>query len=337
MAKPLLQLSGDAQRALEEFSTEFDAAFEAADPQSEWSTMLGLTKSSSALLVTFPINISAAGYVERKGEDKLRSMYERSLSLSPSEFADGVAEQARVVEQSDFSGWAGEPARIAREARRHPNILIAAILEANPNLDFYIDKATGGGTAKALFSTTHPANIFDSSFGTFSNLLAQADTSTATALNSAVMKAVFKNFATRKGANGRFMRLRPTHLVCSPNREEECKDFLESDLDRLAFLEGGVGTQKNTQLTTNNRWKNAIDLVVADELTSTSDDFLYFVDHNSGAKPWIVLDGGTPKEITYDYNDAMYKDRGLLGKKYVMQMGVAAALPHAIVRVNLGA
>lgn len=337
MSQPLLQLSGDAQRALEVFSTEFDAAFEAADPQSEWSTAHGLVINSTSLLTTFPMVVSAAGYVQRKGDDKLRSLYERSFSFSPEEWTDGIAERARVLEQPNFSGWAGEPARIAREARRHPNILVAAILEANPNLDFYIDRKTGGGTAKALFATDHPCNIFMPEFGTFSNLLAQAQTSGATALNSAVMRAVFTNFATRKGANGRFMRLRPTTLFCSPTREQECKDFLQSDLDRAAFLEGGVGAQKNTQLTTNNRWKNLIDLQVIDEATSLSDNFLYFCDSNSAAKPWVIQDGGTPKEITYGYEDALYKDQGMLGKKYVMLMGAAACLPHAIIRVNLAA
>lgn len=337
MTQPLLQISGDAQRALEEFSTEFDAAFEAADPQSEWSTAHGLVRSSTALLTTFPMIVSAAGYVQRKGDDKLRSLYERSFSITPEEWSDGIAERARVLEQPNFGGWAEEPARIAREARRHPNILVAAILEANPNLDFYIDKNTGGGTAKALFATDHPCNIFMPELGTFSNSLVQADTGTATALNSAVMKAVFKNFATRKGANGRFMRLRPTTLFCSPNREEECKDFLKSDLDRLAFLEGGVGAQKNTQLTTNNRWKDSIDLQVIDEATSAMDHLLFFVDKNSAAKPWVIQDGGSPKEITYGYEDALYKDQGLLGKKFVLLMGAAACLPHAITRVNLNA
>jgi phage major head subunit gpT-like protein len=338
MSLPLLQQSGDAQRALEEFSTEFDAAFEAADPQSEWSTMLGMVRSSTSLLTTFPMVVSAAGYVERKGDDKLRSLYERSFSITPKEWADGVAERARILEQPNFGGWAGEPARIAREARRHPNILVAVdILEGNPNLDFYIDKSTGGGTAKALFATDHPCNIFDSAFGTFSNSLVQADTSTATSLNSAVMRAVFKNMATRKGANGRLMRLRPTTLLCSPNREEECKDFLQSDLDRAVFLEGGVAAQKNTQLTTNNRWKNIVDLQVIDEATSAMDHLLFFVDKNSAAKPWVIQDGGTPKEITYGYEDALYKDQGMLAKKFVMLMGAAACLPHAITRVNLNA
>lgn len=332
MSKPLLQLTGDAQRRLEEFSTEFDSAYEAADPQSEWSTAYGLVKSSSALLSTWPVILSAAGYVERKGDDKLRSLYERSFSMSPKEWTDGIAERAIVLEQGDFTGWAGEPARIAREARRHPNLLVAEILEANPNLDFYKDKGSGGFN-KALFATDHPCNIFDSAFGTFSNALVQADTSSATALNSAVMKAVFKNFATRKGANGRFMRLRPTHLLCSPNQEEACKDFLQSDLDRLAFLNAGG----NVQQTARNRWQNAVELVVVDEFTSTSDNFLYFLDSRAGSKPWVVQDGGTPREITYDYDSDMYKDRLMLGKKYVMLMGAAAALPHAITRVNLGA
>lgn len=338
MSKPLQQLSGDAQRRLEEFSAEFDQAFEAADPTSEWAYLFGnVVVKDGVIRSTFPMNVSAAGYVERKGDDKLRSMYQRSISVEPIEWTDGIAEKAIVLESDSFSGWAGEPARMAREALRHPNLLVATLLEANANLDFYKDRTNNSDLGIPLFATTHPVNIFDTAFGTFKNALVQADTSTATTLNSAVMRAVFKNMATRPGANGRTMRLRPTHLFCSPNQEEACKDFLESDLDRAVFLEGGVGSQKNTQLTTNNRWKDIVQLVVGDELTTASDSFLYFLDIRSGAKPWVIQTGGSPREIVYDYNDALYKDQGMLGRKYILRMAANGALPHAIVRVNLAA
>src|SRR5690606_8043738 len=97
--------------------------------------------------------------------------------------------------------------------------------------------------------------------------------------------------------------IRYTDMLVHPSKEQEAKEFLESDLMRAAFLEGGVGTQKNTQLTTNNRYKGLINVVVADELAQVSgvdEDKVYFIDRNSGAKPWIVQDGGTPEEQMFD-------------------------------------
>lgn len=338
MSRPLQQLQGDAQRRLEDFSAEFFSAFDAADPQAQWAAQFALYKESEVRRSTFPLVISAAGYVERRGDDVLRSMYQRAISIEPKEWTDGVAELAVVIESDEFSGWAEEPARMAVEARRHPNILVAALLEANANIDLYFDRNNQTNLNIPLFSTSHVVNIFDSAFGTFKNDLVRADTGgTQSLLDSTVMRAVFKNMATRPGANGRFMRLRPTHIICSPNQEQYCKDFLQSDLDRAAFLEGALGTQKNTQLTTNNRWKDVVQLVVADELTSTSDNYLYFVDANSSAKPWIIQAGASPREIVYDYNDGLFKEQGKLGRKFILKMDAKGALPHAITRVNLAA
>jgi hypothetical protein len=153
------------------------------------------------------------------------------------------------------------------------------------------------------------------------------------------MRAVLKHGRTQiKGANGQPMGINYTDVIVHPDWEQDAKDFLESDLMRAAFLEGGVGTQKNTQLTTNNRYKGRINLVVADELAGVSGvdpDKVYFVDRNSGAKPWILQDGGTPEETLFDANSEYCKRTGKVRVNYSMLMGVTAALPHAILRVDL--
>lgn len=338
MSRPLQQLQGDAQRRLEDFSAEFFDAFVAADPQSQWAVQFALYKESEVRRATFPMNISAAGYNERRGDDTLRSMYQRSISIEPKEWVDGFAELAVVIESDEFSGWNEEPSALAVEARRHPNILVGAVLEANANIDLYFDRNNNTNANIPLFSTGHLANIFDSAVGTFSNDLSLSDTGgTSGVLDNTVMAAVFKNMATRPAANNRFMRLRPTDILCSPKNEQMVKDFLSSDLMRATFLEGGAGSQKNTQLTTNNRWKDIVKLSVGDELTAASDNYLYFIDSRTTAKPWLILAGTSPREIVYDYNDAMFKEKGKLGRKYVLKMDAKAALPHPITRVKLTA
>lgn len=322
MANPFLQVSGDAQRALEEFSTAFDAAFTAPEAESQWSRTYGLVNSSRAIRTTYPIPISAAGYVERKGDDKMRSLYERSLSMSPVEWVDGVQEKASIIEAPDFIGWAGEPARIAVEARRLGNRIVASMLESNPNLDFYKDKKTGVDASIPLFSGSHPVNVFDSSLGTFDN------DHGATGINATMMRAALQRFRTKKAANGKPLGLRLTHMLVPPDLEQDAKDFLESDHMRLALLAGG----SNTNELTSNRYKNIVQLEVCDELTSATTFYLIAA---NGPKPWILQDGGSPEEIRFDKTDALYKQTGLVGVKYILQMAAAAALPHAIERITI--
>ncbi|HEY3498174.1 MAG TPA: hypothetical protein VGK73_25925 [Polyangiaceae bacterium] len=342
MAKPLQQLSFDSQRALEQFSSAFESAFEASDPASEWAKAFGLVESSQALLLTYPMSISAAGYKERKGDDAARDMYERSISITPVEWTDGVKVQKRRLEQNDFAvqSWTGEAARMAKEARRHANILTARLLHANANIQLYKDATLGIDAGIPLFSSSHQVNIFDSVYGTFKNVLLGGGTDFAgSAIDQNLFKAVLNHGRTGiKGANGQPMAIRYTDLVVHPAKEQEAKDFLESDLMRAAFLEGGVAAQKNTQLTTNNRYKGIINLVVADELAQVSgvdEDKLYFIDRSSGAKPWIVQDGGTPEETRFDADSEFCKNTGMVKVHYNMLMGVTAALPHAILRVDL--
>jgi phage major head subunit gpT-like protein len=326
MSVPFNQVSGDAQRALEQFSTEFDAALEVADP-TDWST-LGLRNNSTAIKTTYPVPISAAGYVEEKGDMKLRSLYERSMTMKTKRWTDGVAEFADVLEAPDFIGWAGEPARIAREAKRHPCTLVAELLEANAQLSFYRDETLGSTDfALGLFAATHPVNVFDSSLGTFDNDLAAGD------IDQDLFETVFTEFGTRKGANGKPMRLQPTHLICPPNLYQSARKFLESDMMRNSVLEGGVGSQKNTNFNTNNLWKGTVTPVQAYELTAT--DKIYFVCAGAAAYPWIVQDGGTPEEIRFDKDSDFYKTTLKMGLRYRMLMAAAPALPHAIIRVTL--
>jgi hypothetical protein len=342
MTKPLEQLSFDSQRALEQFSSAFTSAYEAGDPDNEWAKTFGLFESSEQLLITYPMSISAAGYVERKGDDSARDMYERSISVTPFEWVDGVQAQERRLRQNDFAvqAWAGEATRMAREALRHPNILAARMLHANANIQLYRDATLGIDAGIPLFSASHQVNIFDSSKGTFKNILIAGTDFTGTSLfDGAMLSAVLNHGRVGiKGANGQPMGLRYTDVIVHPAWEQRAKDFLESDLMRAAFLEGGVGAQKNTQLTTNNRYKGMINLVVADELGGVSgvdEDKIYFVARGASAKPWIVQAGGTPEEKLFDASSEFCKRTGKVRVNYSLLMGVTAALPHPVLRVDL--
>lgn len=323
MATPYNMVSRDAAAALEEFSSEFDKALAVAEPDNLWAKELGLFAESMAMRTTYPIPVSAAGYVKRKGDDKLRRLFERSLHLVPEEYVDGVAELAMIIRAPDFIGWGEEPQRIATETLRFANTAVAAMLAANPTLDFYRDEKLHTDLNIALFAGNHPVNIFDTSFGTFDNDHA------ASAIDTAMMAASKQRFRKIKGPNGKPMGLRATHMLAPAAREEEARDFLESDLLLQAVQEAGANVGGAT---VSNRYKGAVTLVVADELAD--DDVIYMIAAN-GPKPWIYQEQGDPEEIRYDEDSEMYKDESKLGVKYILRAGLAACLPHAIERITL--
>ncbi len=311
-------LSRDAVDSLREFSSDFDQALALGEVQ-VWSKGLGsavLVNSSRAIKTTYPIPVSAAGYVERKGDAKFRKLYEKSMSVTPREWQDGVEELARIIEAPDFVGWGTEPQRIAKEAQRLPNTLMAEMLAANPVLDFYSGTAH---SAKNLFEADHPCNIYDDSFGDFDN-----DRGTLVGFQ-AILRDFMPYFRSIKGPNGKPMGRRMTDLIVPAALEEIAKDFLESDLMYNAVLDQG----SNTQATSNNRYKGAVNLIVADELTS--DTVVYGIDRNGPAFA-VLQDGGNTETITFDKSSDMYKRTGKLAVSFELIAAVSAALPHSICR-----
>jgi hypothetical protein len=312
-------VSRDAVAFLREFSTEFDQALALGEIQ-VWAKGLGrciLVHTSTAIKTTYPIPVSAAGYVERKGDDKMRQLFEKSLDMSPREWSDGVKEKARIIEAPDFVGWAGEPARIAQEEQRMPNTLIAELLGANPVLDFYKGTAFAAYT---LFHSAHPCNIFEGA-ATFDN-----DRGTLAGW-AAVMRDFQPYFRSIKGPNGKPMGRKLTDLLIPAALETSAKEFFLSDLMYNAQLVAAG----NTNAVSNNIYKGAANIIVSDELGS--DSLIYGLDRNGPAFA-ILQDGGSPEEITYDKTSDMYKDQGMVGIKYVKQLAAGAALPHSVCRAT---
>lgn len=314
------QVSKDAVAALREFSSDFDQAL-ALGEVVVWSKSLGsavLVNSSRAIKTTYPIPVSAAGYKERKGDDKMRRLYEKSLDMKGREWQDGVMEKARIIEAPDFIGWSTEPSRIAKEEQRMPNTLMAEMLEANPVLDFYKETSH---SAKTLFHDSHPCNIFGEVADTFDN----------NRPNGATVQALLKDFRqyfrSIKGPNGKRMGRRLTDILVPAALEEIFFEFLESDLMYAATLAQG----SNTQQTMNNIYKGSVNLVVSDELTS--DTTVYGIDRNGPAFA-ILQDGGSPEEIIFDKTSDMYKRQGLVGISFVKELACGAALPHSICKAT---
>lgn len=322
MGYPFNQVSGDAQLALQEFSAELDGALASADA-TPWAHNFGISHTGKWRTL-YPIPIDAIGYVERRGDDKYVALGERACSFVPREFFAGVEAKVSVIEAPDFVGWTGAPARIAQATLRHPNKVVAAMLEANDNLSFYRDEQLRTDLGITLFAGTHPVNLFKASLGTFDN------DHTAEAINAAMFKAAFIRFATRKACNGENMGLTPTDLLVPSALAQEAKDFLESDNLMSAFTQGANAVSAGPGTT--NRWKNIVNLIVVPEFTS--DSHVYLIDRN-GPPPYIVQSADAPEEILFDKASEYCRTTGKVKIGYSLTAGAAGCLPHAIERIEI--
>lgn len=305
-------ISQDAQTALTEFREDFAAAYmQETTAADDWARTLGLYIPSKALKTKFPIPISAAGYKEFTGDIKYRSIFEKSFELVPKTWTDGVAELASVVEAPDFIGWPGQAAAMAAAARSLPNEIISLLLEAN---------AVHVLDGLAFFHATHPVNPLDVPLGTFANTFAGAGTAASiTALETA--KA---NMRKVKAANGKFMGLRMTHVICDPTKEETWRSLLERDLIIESNGANNFGTVQN-------RHKGTVQLIVSDQLTVSGQWYALGL-NKPGMYPWVVQDTGTPETITQDKTDALYKASLQIGLASILRGNGGLALPHCIHR-----
>jgi phage major head subunit gpT-like protein len=329
MATPQLNLTRDAQVAITEFSQEFDAAFVAA-PADQWSRQFGLVIPGK-FRRTIPVPVDAPGYVERSGDDQLRELYERSMSFEPKEWVDGVTVKASKLEGPDFIGWAGAPSRMAIEAMRNPDVLTAAMLESNPLLDFYRAERRGGSVASTinLFHASHPVNVFDTALSTQSNLIAQGS---YTDFTDAMVTAIVERFMAWKAANGRPMNLVPTHVLVPRGRLIAAKKFFARDT-LIELVKNVAGAENVSAVLGPNVHQGTITPVAVPEFSDA--DYVYVIASGAPTKAWVLQDGGAPETIVYDKTSEKYKDSGKIAVKNILTQGVAACLPHSIMRVDL--
>ncbi len=315
MATPYNLISRDAQDALREFSSEFDAAYVLAEVN-EWAKALGVVYNSK-YKVTFPIPMSAAGFRKREGEDKFRDLFEKSFSALPYEWQDGYRAKASVLEAPDFIGWADEPARIALEARRLTNIMIAEMLEsaagAGPTLEF---------DGLSLFHDAHLSNPLVAGSAAVDNTITGLGSITVAALET-----IETRFSTFVGLNGKPTGRKITHLLVPQSLRVSAEKFLQSEMMYNASLAVGA----NTNLISKNLWQG-VTLIVAPELTTAG---VFYAIDAGGPKPWVVVDSGSPEQITFTKDDDLYKTSGYVAQNYIQTLGFAAALPYSIIRCAL--
>lgn len=296
-------VSRDAQTQLEEFRSDFQGAF-MQDAGEQWARDLALTIATTALKVTLPVPISAAGYVERKGDRIYRSLSAKSFSFSPRIWQDGFAEFAEIVEAPDFLGFQQEPANMAVAAAQLMNELVSLTLEAN---------AVSTWDGKALFANDHPVHVLDASKGTYDNDITGAGTN-LTAANIGVARA---NFRKIKGPNKKPLGVRFLGVLIPGALEETARQISEAD---LIVIGGGA---------VNNIYKG-LKYWVSDQLTN--DIKWYPVGVKQGMYPWALIDRGAPESLVLGKDSALFERESKIGFSSTLQAEAAMAFPQLLQR-----
>lgn len=304
-------VSRDAQVALEEFRADFQGAF-IQDDSEQWARELGLEIQTNALKVTLPVPISAAGYVERKGDRIYRRLSEKSFSFSPRIWHDGFAEFAEIVEAPDFLGFQQEPANMAAAAAQLINELVSAQLELNPTLT--------GWDNLTFFHDTHPNHVVrGASSGTFDNDITGAGTD-LTAINIGKARQSFRKI---KGPNGKPAGIRFWGILIPGAQEEQARRLQQqSTIIQAGASSSQFGPVENIYKGLNYR--------VSDQLTD--DNKWYAIGIKRGMYPWSVVNRGAPESQVLDKNSALFETQSKVGFQSTLQAEAALCFPQLMQR-----
>lgn len=148
--------------------------------------------------------------------------------------------------------------------------------------DLILDLVEGGTSASCFdgqyfFDTDHPINIDKPADGV------QANRFTNKALSAANYGSVRASMMRLKGADGRPLQVKPTHLVVPPALEETARLILNAD-----FIPNASGNATQT-----NVWKGSAELIVWDRLTS--DSTWYLLDLSKGIRPFVFQNRKAPE------------------------------------------
>lgn len=309
------QVSRDAQVALEEFKSDFETAYIVAN-QDLWSRSSGLNIVTKNLKVSLPVPLTSAGYEKAHGDRRFRSLSERSFSMIPETWEDGVAELAKVVEAPDFIGWAQQPAAMAAAAAQLPDELVTTLLESNP---LSWEAQDVGGT---LFFGTHQFNILKAAAGTFSNDVTVGDT-TLTPANVGIARQMFRSI---KGPNGKPLGVRFKNLLVPGVLEEAARRVSQQGTTPQAGPSVG-GTQTFSQV--DNIYKGT-PYQVGDTLTSAT--YWYAIGEKLGMQPWTLCDHGAPETLLFDKTSHLYQTQRKIGIASSFETTAALGFSQVVIR-----
>lgn len=329
------QVSRDAQTSLTEFSMAFEMAY--AGVGEPWATETKgiLVQSSQFLTTTYPIPLSAPEFREFSGDMRFRRLGEKSLSVRPRTWQDGVMELEARITAPDFIGWNSEPEAMAAESKVTPNRVVAELLRDGKTIVSW-ENADGVTTVK-FFDAAHPNNPLEpGKFGTYKNLHTNK---ALTAKSILEMKLEMRKLKRPNGKTPRGVRM--THILVPPDLEDTARQLRNNDnipLAQTGAIIPGLGSEadKSGNVLVQNPVKGAFDYVVGDELEEEGVWYPMCLGR-PGTFPWLVhkrlrARGGEMETIIHDYNSELYKAKLMLGVSKIMEMNAALVHPWVLHR-----
>lgn len=297
-------IAADAEAAVTEYDYHFMESLSAMPAQ--WAEKIARVKDSVKCIQRWPVDLSNPGFTKFQGTSKFRTLSEKFFELVIDQFDDGVMEAAKKVADVDFVGFATQPQKMAKEAKRLVNKLAATAL-ANGNTF-----ACWDGT-NFFAASGKPFNPLDTDIGTYGNYF------TNKALNETNLIDVLKDLATRKAPNGESLGLIGTHLLVPADLYETARILIESPM--------------NASGATNPVYKR-LEVVKCDELAS---GFWYVIHQEMGLEPIVIStqNGGVPETQVLGADSQLYIDSRKVGWHAFMDVAVGLAMPQAITKVKV--
>lgn len=284
-----MQITPAALRALNtQFSGLFQRGYAAAGPMyQQLATMVPSTTKSNTY-----------GWMERIprlrewiGERLVNNLAAHAYSIENKRFEDTLEVDRDDFEDDNLGVYAPLAEMLGQAAATYPDdVLISLLQNGESNACF---------DGQNFFDTDHPINKFDDASGVQSNYWASG-----LALTQPNFFTMRQQFQSWKGADGRSLKARLTHLVVPPALEDEARTILEAEMIAAAAGQGGA---------VSNISRNLAQLIVWDEL-SGDDTTWYGLDLSKPIKPFVWQDRRRPRfQQKMDDND----DNVFYRNKYV--------------------
>lgn len=314
MAQPAFTTS-DISAAFTDFNLRFQNAW---DETPSWVDRVAEVIPTQKSILKLPWTQLFQMFRPWLGNRKVQSFVVNSQSYEPVLYESTVAISKSDADDDGLGLFLGSAPRIlARQAKRHPELLISQLIESNPTT---FDNVS-------FFSASHPIDASNpSSPTTNSNVL------TSTALTADGLNTLQAQMMELKGPDNVPTGFFATTLMVPPALRKTALEIANA-----GFYPTTLGsTLGNAAGPVSNIFQGAIDVIVNPYLTKTTD--WYVIVSNVGVSPllWIERD---PVQLQYRvspddwnvFNDDNYligaRRRGLagLGLYYLMGVGTSAS------------
>jgi hypothetical protein len=307
------QLPTTSAAAIREFEDRYIGYCGASQPEG-WADTLGDLFPTDAPMVTFPVSQLRTKYQKTMGDDRAKTLQEKSFDVKVEEFDDGYEASLLDLTKKVFAyrNWTQAAQRfvLAEEQHRHDNI--ATLLEAGAST-LCVD-------GQYFFDTDHPANLSDSSAGSWSNY--QSSTADVTDLSKIEAEATAMMGVLDE--NGKKLGVMPDAIGVPTEKFEALKNKLAS-----ALILDSTGTAA-----VSNPYFGRFKVVHMKELTDPNDWYLFDTKLISrGLAPWISMRMNVPPALALrnlDESSDFFKKTGKIKMLSHIWYGFSLALPHAI-------